>query len=1414
MTYRRRFGIGLVLVAAAATPGLAQPLPPDAEADKSNDDAPSVFVADSFEAGAALRRADRLADDKRWRDAAQAYQQAVERFPGKLIRTSPRAYVGPSEYANRRIAAWPPEGLDAYRLLFAPEAEKRLAEARASRDLDALLSLTDDLYCTRQAATAADLAARLAMESGEFALARRLYERCLADHPDRKDFAGEYLTKLCLAFVWDGRSEKAQELLERIRTEHPDGVMTWAGQSRKFTDVIQEAIAGRAPPLATRQAFSWPVVGGSVAGDRVAADGVEPGAPFWEFAEKQGFHPSTAVRDDDQRNRRGLRGNWPERGGYDLSLVPVSDGENVYLADEDHVWAIRAADGSPAWEPFGIKRGEVRGRATMSRQHAATVNACTLSNGRLYAILGQPVNVTGRVPSSGGAGALVCLDTSSGKPLWGGRLTDLAAELAETVLDGAPLFYQGKLFAVARRRKRFGFEECHLIRLDARTGRLEWMRHLASASSVSYGLGPRTLAIPAISEGIVYVCTNLGAVAAVSAHDGGIRWLQIYHKDETAEQAGARFARSLLPWRFGPPICWRDKLICGPLDSDSLMILDRADGNIVHRIEAGDLDRFEQILGVVDDVLYTAGRELTAWDLNAGQPRWSRSLSLGENLLGRGQLTRTHVYLPLKQGLYRFAIAGGQPTWSPWPEDAVGGNVLVRPEVVVVAGSDRVTGYVPKDEAFARLQNRIDADPKDPSRWLDLAEVAFRVGERKQAVTAMKQAVEVSGGFAQLSDPKLKARIFQDLIGFGDRAMASEPPDESLALELYSQAAECPPDPDAHVIYRLRLAEVLLALSRPEQAIEQYQQIIGDRGLRVRTTKPRDVDDTWPAGQWAEKQIASILSRYGRGVYASFEKRAQSMLEMGVEQKDIEMIRRVVEGFPNSEAARQGLLAKAELQQQRGQYAEAVRAYLQLLQRGGKKEDEPAIIRRIAEAYLQANRSAAAGRWLARGARMFPKYRFDRDGQPIGFEAYRRLTAEVKDDGPPLPKSSLPLSARWSREFPGRVTILPPIYPELRTTRWDLCAVYFGSQVQLFEMPGFRAKWTTPLACEGHPSLLGMTERMLILISNRQILGVSIDSGKVAWSIEARPADADRPELDPEVLARFETWTMTEDRVFAVLQDGQTICVDADRGQVLWRVRLPVKPERRPMADEEFFVYEANIPHESKSFVHVLDAETGRQIRQIDTSTHGRSVWTSMSPEGLLVAATGRSLYAVDPYTGEFAWKISETAHNLRAVTATGPEGVYLTHNGQSLVRRSLATGEILAESPVLSRAAVMTDIPMATRDHVFVLSLDEVVALDARTLDVLWRGATDRSPNLSRCCIGRPFVVAVSELLGERPDMPGRRFMAYFYDRRNDSGLIPADGGWVDLGHYTSARRAYFGDHTLLIADEDRVYGWTGPGN
>src|SRR5690606_33263553 len=96
----------------------------------------------------------------------------------------------------------------------------------------------------------------------------------------------------------------------------------------------------------------------------------------------------------------------------------------------------------------------------------------------------------------------------------------------------------GRIYAQVR-RSQTGFFESFIVALDARTGRLLWRRHLASAA-IGRGGDNMPFARMSAHRGQLYVVDHMGTVASLDGRTGAVNWLALV--DDNAATLDARVA--------------------------------------------------------------------------------------------------------------------------------------------------------------------------------------------------------------------------------------------------------------------------------------------------------------------------------------------------------------------------------------------------------------------------------------------------------------------------------------------------------------------------------------------------------------------------------------------------------------------------------------------------------------------------------------------------------------------------------------------------------------------------------------------------------------------------------------------------------------------------------------------------------
>ncbi|MHC4607358.1 MAG: hypothetical protein ACYTAF_10595, partial [Planctomycetota bacterium] len=212
-------------------------------------------------------RAHALVAKKDYAAALDLYEEAVRDHPGSVVRIGTSGgvtrHLTISAYAREKIAAWPAEGLDAYRRRYDTLAQDRFERARRAGDVEALVALRDRFpFCT-----AADdwlaLAANLLLDRGEPDRAARMLEEILDGAPPL------VRARLGQAYALAGEKEKLDALVSGLPPGAGDGEIFLGERAVRLGDFLKNLardVKPRAPVRDLSEIPSWPMPGGDPSG--------------------------------------------------------------------------------------------------------------------------------------------------------------------------------------------------------------------------------------------------------------------------------------------------------------------------------------------------------------------------------------------------------------------------------------------------------------------------------------------------------------------------------------------------------------------------------------------------------------------------------------------------------------------------------------------------------------------------------------------------------------------------------------------------------------------------------------------------------------------------------------------------------------------------------------------------------------------------------------------------------------------------------------------------------------------------------------------------------------------------------------------------------------------------------------------
>ena len=351
-----------------------------------------------------------------------------------------------------------------------------------------------------------------------------------------------------------------------------------------------------------------------------------------------------------------------------LSVFPIVVGNLVLFNTTDKVFAFDLATGNPAW-PAATRPRTPEGAAVPTREPGEIYSGAksteddlsalpesgssqafgaprftlTADANRVYARLGSPI--TGRIEgqSKYGSSYLVCLDLSAqGLLLW--RTPAESGQDERWAFEGAPVVRGNDVYVVMRYSD--VRPQVHVACLDARSGALRWRKLICINETVARGQLPEiTSNLLTLAGETLYLNTNLGAVASLSAVDGEIRWISSYPR---AKSNARSRCRALLSRSHAGRLLSR-QLVCRSERQPQRHCARCFDGRLLWESHHIGIEQNVHLLGVGGDNLDRIGQhKFGGSTLIADRIAnyWSDRTTRG---YGRGALVGDEFYWPMRR---------------------------------------------------------------------------------------------------------------------------------------------------------------------------------------------------------------------------------------------------------------------------------------------------------------------------------------------------------------------------------------------------------------------------------------------------------------------------------------------------------------------------------------------------------------------------------------------------------------------------------------------------------------------------------------------------------------------------------------------------------------------------------------------
>ncbi|MCZ7648160.1 MAG: PQQ-binding-like beta-propeller repeat protein [Planctomycetota bacterium] len=1273
-----------------------------------------VTVSEEEEVKRLLKKAHKAQEDQDWPTCVKAYTDILQKFPASVYLskwdTDPKGvnrdedpwglgvYRSTAERVNEDLAGLPPAGRAVYRAVSDPAAQSLLVEAESRLDERQMERVAQTYFTTSHGDNALQWLGELAYDRGAHRQALiRLAQ--IEKHPEADVSKASVLARIFLAQLGAGLAEQAKGTLAALgealkdpkngalRIGHKEG-------AEALTDLEARLKALPEAPAQARIAEDDAIETyyGNAAHNRAVSAKSGVGVLKWSepivrlLGAPEGTKPEsfTTVRTYQGQTFqvRRLEANIVARGGW------------FFLCGQQVV-ACHSINNPNLDRPQFLYPPQ--GQAGVNEPAAQQINQlveqslfCSLGGDHLFVVQGPPPPTIFPQNWGGNNQALRpnwivavgrkkggTLGVESGSLLWTlepgtdpeFRINskDDQEWLKNVYFASSPTFYDGSLYVVACAGTG-GTREAWGACLDAGTGRLLWKTMIASAAPAYFnGALQPELSLPvAVQGGTVYCVTNLGAVAALDAATGQVRWIRIYDRVESGNNMrGMQAAAANDFWGPNPPILYDDLLIVTPQDSPYMYGLDPQTGRRVWQTERssqaglgapGDGEDLKHILGIANGRLVISGKDILFVEAKGGRREVRVPLRDTFEIIGRGCCTQDDVFVSTDQGLLRVNAKlhpkSGKPIGKlvaqhKWKDaskegNTEAGNLFIVGDVLFSVSATHVNAYFVLEEVEKKILARIEAEPANLANYMELGDVRLRAEAYPQAIEAFDKGLALAE--AQGADPKAKgaladfrSRKFEAYYAAGEKLMAQGQPDGKTAFEMYEAALKNGVQPDQPVRALWKMAEARLLLKEEAAAAQLFHRLLIEHGDVVHGF---GASGTKKAAVFAQARLAKLKEGNPQAV-AELERLAREALDAALKAEGPAGLELVVRHFPTSDALGDALLALAERKLAAGQANEArmtYRRYLVTFREGPRGAEALA---RLSQAYEMTGMLSAAKstlRKLTRAPWNERELNLGGAARKAGAWAEARLQepAFLKPaTAAPRELGSGKLKELWSVQAGNNLVALDP---RGRAPAEQLRNVWFienGKSLVARGGADGQPLWKTPQeAPPGYNRARGFafwSDRLLILAGKQELAAFdTAQEGKPAWRFKLAP----NPETGGGDLIAM---NVADQRVVLAQQGGQVTVLEAQTGDEMWRLALPgAGPFLDPPAVGDGFVALGRA-NEKPAQLLVLDLETG--LKRFDLKLGDRLTDPPRAVgESIYAASADKKVSAFDAHGGKLLW--------------------------------------------------------------------------------------------------------------------------------------------------------------------------------
>lgn len=546
----------------------------------------------------------------------------------------------------------------------------------------------------------------------------------------RTPIADVWARRIWLA-IQQGSLEQARVEMEILRTLAPNarGSMpahegTWLEVFSQMLDKNDSDTQVLLPPTTSQQ---WPQLGNDLGRSNQTGEHFDQSPP--DLAGEAAWSIRIPPQYSEQERLASKSTSLLTASTRRPTYFPIVFDDCVFVNQPGGLRAFQLTKGQPRW-PLESEDDldELRSGLFWEYENSAStgdgeqfvvgapVFAMSSADEIVFARVGSPLTGTRNLERHTPA-KIIAMDSREQASLLSGFPMSPAAPYSE--FSGCPISDGESMYVVQRKssrdRSRVTFTLVSYQLVSGGAGerlRVNWKRRLCDAeTSMRTGWDERTQEFLTLVEGVLYVNSNAGVIAAFDAETGTPRWLVEYPRvlgEPSQGTASQRFAN--------PCVVVGDLVVVAPADTADVMAIDRATGALIW---SQTLPGIDSIVGITRAHVIGSGAglvwlgryngvEYTSFPRRIARGAATHGGRFHPRGWGRAIHAPPYVLWPTRDNLYVFrdsprSVQGAdRRTWYE-PElarrinltvrKATGGNLLLANRMLLIAGSEQLWAF-------------------------------------------------------------------------------------------------------------------------------------------------------------------------------------------------------------------------------------------------------------------------------------------------------------------------------------------------------------------------------------------------------------------------------------------------------------------------------------------------------------------------------------------------------------------------------------------------------------------------------------------------------------------------------------------------------------------------------------------------